>query len=242
MTTKRKISFIFVFILLAGLLTLSACTRSYESIDETQETLATPEGDFAEPLPSDMEGVIEAGAQTATAIALGESAPPAAEEANTEETVLTPSAEEGTEEAPTADPAADAEATVTPPVLDPTAAAPTAVVGKPASYTLEKGEFPYCIARRFNVDPKELLALNNLSNTQAQTFQPGLTLSIPQSGAVFPEPRARYTHPMTYTVPSATTVYGVACYFGDVDPAAIVSSNKIADPNNIAAGTVLNIP
>lgn len=243
MTTKRKIGFIFVFLVLAGLLMLTGCTRSYESINETKAT-PTLEGanEFPDALPSDMEGVIEAGAQTATAIALGESAPTAAGE---EAAVLTPNSEDTTlpPVAEATNPAANnPTSTVTAPVIATTALPPTAVVGKPGSYTLKKGEFPYCIARRFNIDPKELLALNNLSSTQAQTFQPGLTLSIPQSGAAFPPPRARNAHPTTYTVPQATTVYGVACYFGDVDPAAIISSNKIADPNNIAAGTTLNIP
>lgn len=220
------------------MLILTGCTRSYDPISETQATPTIEGGsEFPEALPSDMEGVIEAGAQTATAIALGESAPPGVEgEATKEtETLLTPSGEE----TPTTDPA---QATVTPPVLDPTTAPPTAVIGKPASYTLKKGEFPYCIARRFNVDPKELLALNNLSTAQAETYQPGLPLSIPQSGATFPPPRARNAHPTNYTVPQATTVYGVACYFGDVNPDDIISNNSIANPDSIAAGTTLNIP
>jgi LysM repeat protein len=84
------------------------------------------------------------------------------------------------------------------------------------------------------------MALNNLSSAQAQSLQPGLTLSIPQSGT-FPGDRALHAHPVSYTVPSNTNVYGVACFFGDVDPATIISANNIADPNNIPAGTVLQI-
>ena len=38
-------------------------------------------------------------------------------------------------------------------------------------------EFVYCIARRFNVDPDQTLAINGLSD--AQTIYPGLVLKIP---------------------------------------------------------------
>jgi len=237
MITKRKNGFVVFLALLVLMLLITGCTRSYEPI---QEALGTPtiegESDFPEALPSDMAGVIEAGAQTATALASGESAPPAdeGEATATGEAVLTPSTEGPDAATPTA--------TGTPPVIATTVVPPTSVVGRPATYTLKKGEFPYCVARRFNVDPKELLALNNISTAQAQTYQPGLTLSIPQSGAAFPPPRARHTHPTTYTVPEKTTVYGVACYFGDVDPADIISNNTIADSDNIAAGTTLSIP
>jgi LysM repeat protein len=57
--------------------------------------------------------------------------------------------------------------------LQPTAGNP------PTSYTLQKGEFPFCIARRFDVNQSELLALNGLGlNSQVQ---PG-RLKIPQTG------------------------------------------------------------
>ncbi len=59
-------------------------------------------------------------------------------------------------------PTATATATVTP-TIPVTPASPT-TGPRPASYTLQIGEYPYCIARRFNVDPKELLTLNALSS------------------------------------------------------------------------------
>ena len=52
--------------------------------------------------------------------------------------------------------------TLTPPVV-PTFITPT-TGPRPLYYTLQSGEFPYCIARRFNIDPRELLAINNLSS------------------------------------------------------------------------------
>ncbi len=245
-----------VFILVTALIMMAfvtvGCERSYAPIEEGQAT-PTLDGEFPEPLPSDMEGLLETGAQTAAAIAATELE--AQVESSAEETAvpeeddvdveITPDAGEASStESPTDPTATPAVAANTLPVIATTAVAPpTSVVGRPPSYTLQKGEFPYCIARRFNIDPGELLALNNLTIAQAQNLQPGLTLSIPQSGAVFPPPRARNTHPASYTVPQNTTVYGVACYFGDVDPAKIMSKNtNVTDPNNIVAGTVLQIP
>ncbi len=239
MNSQKKTKLILVIAIIIIALASTGCERTYE--EATDENLATPEmaGDgFTTPLPAveGMEDLLELGAQTAAAEAaagLGGDTPPGVA-TSTAQPVAAGSTE--TLSAPVA-------ASVTPPVLATTAVAPpTAVVGKPSSYTLKQGEFPYCIARRFNVDPKELLNLNGITSALAQTYQPGLTLSIPQSSGVFPPPRARHAHPISYTVPQNTTVYGVACFFGDIDPATITSANTIPDPNNIAANTVLQIP
>jgi LysM repeat protein len=111
---------------------------------------------------------------------------------------------------------------------------------RPSSYTLQRGEFPYCIARRFDVNPDELLSLNGL--TEGNIYYPNLTLRIPQSGS-FPGTRALRNHPATYTVPSSTdSVYGIACLFGDVDPAAIAQANNISVGAALTAGQQLSIP
>jgi LysM repeat protein len=119
---------------------------------------------------------------------------------------------------------------------------PTSVpVGsRPASYTLQKGEFPYCIARRFDVDPGALLSLNGLAN--GDIYYPNLTLKIPQSGS-FPGTRALRNHPATYTVGSSTeSIYGIACLFGDVDPSAIAQANNISPGAALTSGQQLSIP
>lgn len=113
-------------------------------------------------------------------------------------------------------------------------------VPRPPYYTLQLGEFPYCIARRFNVDPNELLAINYLSS--GLIYAPGLVLTIPQSGRPFPTARALRPHPVTYTVPAyQTTVYRVACYFGDVDPLVLIQYNRLTSPF-LTVGQVLQIP
>jgi LysM repeat protein len=111
---------------------------------------------------------------------------------------------------------------------------------RPSSYTLQNGEFPYCIARRFNVDPDALLSLSGI--TSPDLYYPGLTLTIPQSGA-FPGSRMLASHPTTYNVLSGDeTVYSVACKFGDVDPASIASKNNISISAKLTAGQQLQIP
>lgn len=111
---------------------------------------------------------------------------------------------------------------------------------RPATYTLQAGEFVYCIARRFNVNPDETLALNGLSD--GQTIYPGLVLKIPQTGS-FPGDRMLQNHPTTYTVASSSeTLYSIACKFGDVDPSSIASANGLSTGAALSAGQQLSIP
>jgi LysM repeat protein len=115
----------------------------------------------------------------------------------------------------------------------------TPTPGRPATYTLQPGEFPYCIARRFNVDPADLLSLNGLG--AGQNYPSGTTLSIPQTGS-YPGTRALQTHPTQYTVAVNDTFYKIACAFGDVDPAAIAAANGLAISAPLTTGQILNIP
>jgi len=120
------------------------------------------------------------------------------------------------------------------------AAVATPTPGHPTTYTLHEGEHPYCIARRFDIDPSTLLSANGLSASTVS--YPGLTLTIPDSSTGFPPPRALKSHPTTYTVQPGDTIYSIACIFGDVDPNAIAQANGLSEPYSLSAGTVLNIP
>ena len=128
------------------------------------------------------------------------------------------------------------------PTLGGNPAAPTPTPGRPASYTLQEGEFPYCIARRFNVNQDELIQLNGLTPAQAESLQVGFVLQIPQSGNPFVGTRALHTHPATYTVQLNDTIYRIACYFGDVDPIYLAAYNNIIAPYVLQSGRVLNVP
>lgn len=117
---------------------------------------------------------------------------------------------------------------------------PAQPVERPGTYTLKAGEFPYCIARRYNVNPDELLAINGLSN--GNLFQVGLVLTIPTSNKTFPGNAALKAHPAQYTVMSGDTIYTVACKFGDVTPENIAAVNGLGSPFTLTAGQVIQIP
>ena len=117
---------------------------------------------------------------------------------------------------------------------------PPPTPGLPKTYTLQKGEHPYCIARRFNIDPNEMLRLSGLSG--GNSFPTGTELKIPQSGNKFPGNRALKSHPTTYTVVSGDTIYSIACLFGDVSPEEIAYANNLKSPYKLSPGDKLNIP
>jgi LysM repeat protein len=113
------------------------------------------------------------------------------------------------------------------------------VGSRPATYTLQEGEFVYCLARRFDVDPAQILSLNGLS--EGTTIYAGTVLKIPQSGS-FPGARALRTHPTTYTASSGQSLYAVACEFGDVSPDAIATANGLSVGTTLTSGQTLSIP
>jgi len=114
---------------------------------------------------------------------------------------------------------------------------PTLVV--PGTYTLHEGEFPFCLARRFNRNPDDILAINGLTNNSI--VSPGQTLSIPTSGT-FPGQRSLLSSPATYTVAGGDTIYSVACRYGDVDPMGIAAANGLSSPYTLTPGTTIQIP
>ncbi len=243
--SKKSIVLFFV-ILLA--LTLSACTRAAST---APETLATPQVNFPAAVPTSGMSVIEQ-AGTQTAVAAGMPLPTAAGTADPNQTATTaPAAGTPVVLQPTNTPNAVSTAlpSVTPALAVATAAntaaaQPTAQsnpVSRPGTYALHAGEFPYCLARRFNINPEELLTLNGLNPNQSY-YAPGTVLSIPQTGNPFPGARALKAHPAQYVAQAGDTIYSVACDFGDVDPQAIAGANNLGGTVNLTAGTTLQIP
>ena len=127
----------------------------------------------------------------------------------------------------------------TPEVVFTVVAFATPTPGRPATYVIQEGEFPYCIARRFNVDIAELMTLNGLGLNS--TISIGQKLKIPQSGS-FSGERALKKHPATYTVVSGDTIGKIACSFGDADPVTIYAANGLAAGTALKTGQFLNIP
>lgn len=209
-------TFVLIALLIFG---LAACTRSLPDSKPSGEVEATSQ----ELMPggsSVMDTLNMLSTQTAMAGMQGQPTAPA---------VLT-TGEAIPQEPPT----------VTPEPTKPAVVAPTATPGLPASYTIQKGEFPFCIARRFNVNPSEMLQLSGLSS--AQNYPPGTVLKIPQKGSDFPGNRTLRSHPTTYTVQSGDTIYSIACLFGDVDPEAIAFVNGLTAPYKLSAGQTISIP
>lgn len=247
--SNNKRGLLIIFTLLISTVLIAACTQSLSSAPVTTPT-SIPPGLFVSPLPSaenPMAMIEEFAKQTAAAqTTIANGGTPVTPQAitTTTGTILT-SQVGGT---PTATPTAGTPSTptnaipTTPVVVTPSGPTTTPLPAgvRPASYTLQQGEFPYCIARRFNVDPDALLSASGL--TSPDLYYPGLTLTIPQSGA-FPGGRMLATHPTTYTVISSEeSVYGIACKYGDLDPAAIASANGISVSAKLTAGQALKIP
>jgi len=136
--------------------------------------------------------------------------------------------------------------TSTPTVAAATATAPivaTSTPGFPATYKINEGETVYCLGRRFNINPNDILALNGLGIND-DVF-PGDVLKIPANGAVFPGDRALHPHTpnLVYAVSAAyNTIYKIACYFGDVDPNRIIAANNLQPPYTLTSGQKLVIP
>ncbi|MCW5878620.1 MAG: LysM peptidoglycan-binding domain-containing protein [Anaerolineales bacterium] len=203
-------------------LLLSACTRSVSSSalpTATQDTLSALFSTIA----------------TETALANSAKNPDA---------VLTPD-----DSAPAASPTAPFGATATlelSPTPEATATntpAPISEQSVPSSYTLRQGEWPYCLARRFNIDPAAILSANGLSESQAANLSVGTTLTIPvaQVGTYGPGRQLR-AHPATYVASSTDTFYSIACAFGDVWPQNIAEANGLTLDSALQPGMNLHIP
>jgi LysM repeat protein len=229
----------------------SACTQTY-----SQAPLATPTlistGLFVSPFPSGQDPlqiVANLGTQTAvakTAAAVGTTTlGTSVADTGTPATVGAASATATSGNAVTAGATTPAASTVVPATKSPTPQATTiistSIVNAPSSYTLQAGEFPYCIARRFNINPDQLLSASGINDPSI--LYPGKVLTIPQSAGPFPGDRAWHTHPDTYTVSSSDeTLYGVACYYGDVLPQDIASTNGLSLSSSLTVGQQLTIP
>jgi LysM repeat protein len=234
MNKKRFLLLMAMVLLILG---LAACERSASNAPQSAASPTVPEGGF--PLPGvtdDVMGQLESFA-TQTAIALTGGTPPAAPPPAAETTPGAP--------APTAAVAqpTSASATTAPQAVSPAntpIAYPTATPGKPSSWTLKAGEHPYCIARRFDVNPADLLNASGLS--AGGNYSAGTDLTIPRGGRDFPGDRSLKNHPDTYTVGAKDTIFSIACEYGDADPYAIAAANGLSAPYKLTNGQSLYIP
>lgn len=124
----------------------------------------------------------------------------------------------------------------------PAAAVNTPVVTRPSTYVLQKGEWPICIARRYDLDLGTFFANNNMNMNSKPAA--GTTLRIPASGNWSANYGARSLrqHPTSYSVVAGDTVNTIACKFGDVTPEAILAVNNLANASDVQPGITIQIP
>ena len=202
---------------------LSACTRSASTPPPT-----TDDGEGTG-VQSETQATMDAVrsailTQTAQAEAGGVATPtPTEAPAETEETA-------SAEETPGA-----SEATATP-------------LGQEIEYTVQPGDWIFKIAREFNVDPQEIIDLNELTNPGSLT--PGMVLKIPVEAAPT-EPEAEETPEAGDGTPTTGTtvhivqpgewIWQIARLYG-VDPQEIIDLNNLTNPASISPGDELIIP
>ena len=227
-----------LFVILA--LTLSACTRPASS---APNATATPKANFPKPVATSGMNAIEI-AGTQTAVATSGLPMPTIAGVDAGIATFTPLAGVNltpVNNQPTSLPSPTVGAAATAILTTPVPLVTAGPISKPSTYVLHQGEFPYCLARRFNVNPDELLSLNGLSSNQSY-YAPGTSISIPQSGGTFPGARALRNHPAHYTVIYGDTIYSIACEFGDVDPMGIVSANGLSGSYSLTTGSSIQVP
>jgi len=222
MNTKRLLSILVIVVIAASM--LAACSRSASKAPSSQATAT--KGNF--PSLGKTPSVSQQDAIKTQNPILGES-------------TATPTTKAPAQPQATNTQAQPAATQAQPAVTQgPSVTIPTVTPGLPATYKLQKGEFVYCIARRFNVDPAAVLSINGLA--RAELVYEGMSLKIPQNAGKFPDGRALQKHPAKYTVVAGDTIYTIACKYGDVEPWAIAMANNLAAPYTLTAGTVINIP
>ena len=211
---KKKISVL--IILLVGAFLFGACERSASKAIVPTPTLNVP-------LPTQSTVILAEDLNAkATEQAVEEAAAMEEAEAEEVEVIEEPTAEEEATEIPE------------PEVLE---------TERPESYTLVKGEWPICIARRFDLDLGTFFALNDLKNESRPAV--GAVFQIPADGTWDTQAygdRSWHSHPDNYVVKAGDTLNTIACYYGDVSPEQIAAKNGLETPYVITAGQELQIP
>jgi len=111
---------------------------------------------------------------------------------------------------------------------------------RPQTWTVQGGETVYCLARRFDVDPGEMLQINNLYAGSMLSI--GDVLQVPQSGSWPGGERQLLAHPDVWNVTPGETIYQIACAYGDVWPEHIAQANGLQAPYDLTGIETLQIP
>ena len=115
---------------------------------------------------------------------------------------------------------------------------PPPASGNPTTYTVQRGDWIYALARRFGVSVADLLAANPGIN--ANLLYPGQQLRIPNGSTPPPDSPAPPSG-NTYVVQRGDTLFSIAVRF-KTNVTALQIANHLANPNFIYPGQVLTIP
>ncbi len=110
----------------------------------------------------------------------------------------------------------------------------------PNVYGVRTGEHTFCVARRFNINPYDLMTANNL--TPYTWLKAGMALTIPKNARPFPSALTLIPHPVMHVVQKGETVGLIACMYGDVFPEAIIYANNLVAPFRLTPGQEILIP
>jgi LysM repeat protein len=225
--------------ILAILLAVTGCTRAASTPPSTSGAAGGTEAP-ASGQQATMEAVRAALlTQTAQARILLPTARPTTEvpatAAPTATVTPTPVAEIATD---TPVPTTAVTGATTPPTARPTSSGGG---GGFVEYTVQPGEWVYSIARKFGVDPQDIIDLNNL--VDPYTLYPGDVIKIPSGGdvPVPPSGQGSSEYGTTYTVQLGDYVTSIAAKFG-VTAEALVTANNLVYPYTLYPGQVLTIP
>ena len=114
---------------------------------------------------------------------------------------------------------------------------PNPPTGNPSTYTVQRGDWIYALARRFGVSVAALLAAN--PGVNPNLLYPGQVLNVPSGTTPPNDPPAPSGN--TYTVQPGDTLFTIAVRF-KTTTMALQIANKLANPNFISPGQVLTIP
>jgi LysM repeat protein len=145
-------------------------------------------------------------------------------------------------------------ATQKPPTAIPTAtvvpATPTTAITNtptgPFEYTVQANDTCWDIAYKFKVDLNTLLALNNFPPGQCP-IAPQQKIMVPAPGQLAPTPTAVDVSKLLpgtmleYTIQTGDTLRAIALRYNSTQN-AIMTQNKMTDPNKLVAGTKILIP
>lgn len=107
------------------------------------------------------------------------------------------------------------------------------------TYTVQRGDWIYAIARRFGISVAALLAAN--SGTNPNILYPGQVLNIPCGSSSVPSGGNPSPGGRSYVVRPGETLFAIALRFGTTIY-AIQIANNLPNPNFIYPGQVLVIP